>query len=85
VLEKTLITAAALAVLCTAGCQSSRGRLLPAPGPIQNQQQQAVLHDPYTATDIGPEVVGGRPREYANPQPEAARSKHFRESWWGQQ
>jgi hypothetical protein len=85
VLDKTLMTAAAVTLFCSVGCQSPRGRILPAPGPIWHQQQQAVLHDPYPATDIGPEVVGGRPRSYDHPQPEATRSKYFRESWWGQQ
>ena len=84
-LRNLTFSAAAVMLLSTFGCQSDRGRVLPAPGPIWYQQQQAVLHDPYPATDIGPEVVGGRPRSYDHPQPEATRSKYFRESWWGRQ
>ena len=83
---RTLIASAVmLACVTSLGCQYPRQRLLPAPGPIWHQQQQAVLHDPYPDTDYGPRVEGGRPRSYDHPQPEAARSKHFRESWWGQQ
>ena len=84
-LRNILISSAVLTLFCSVGCRTQQGRLLPAPGPIWYQQQQAVLHDPYGATDIGPEIAGGRPRAYDHPQPEATRSKYFRESWWGQQ
>jgi hypothetical protein len=42
-------------------------------GTTERQKSRAVVHDPYPLNDIGPEVVGGRPRDYANPQAEAAR------------
>jgi hypothetical protein len=45
------------------------------PGWAQQQRAEAIEHDPYTLNDIGPEVVGGRPREYMQPVPEVARAR----------
>ncbi len=42
-------------------------------GTIDRQKSRAVVHDPYPLNDIGPEVVGGRPREYFTPQTEPVR------------
>ncbi|GIW98410.1 MAG: hypothetical protein KatS3mg111_1743 [Pirellulaceae bacterium] len=42
-------------------------------GTIERQKARAAIHDPYPLNDIGPEVVGGRPREFASPQPEPVR------------
>jgi hypothetical protein len=42
-------------------------------GTTNRQKSRAAVHDPFPLNDIGPEVVGGRPREYFNPQAEAAR------------
>jgi len=44
-------------------------------GSIDRQKTRAVTFDPYPLNDIGPPIVGGRPREYANPLPEAARNE----------
>ncbi|MDZ4849881.1 MAG: hypothetical protein SGI77_11330 [Pirellulaceae bacterium] len=44
-------------------------------GSIDRQKSRAVTFDPYPLNDIGPPIVGGRPREYANPLPEAARNE----------
>lgn len=44
-------------------------------GDINRQKDRAVYFDPYPLNDIGPEVVGGRPREFANPLPEAKRNE----------
>lgn len=44
-------------------------------GDIARQSARAVFFDPYPFNDIGPEVVGGRPREFAVPMPEAQRNK----------
>lgn len=43
------------------------------PGRAEVQQARAVWdHDPYPDPDAGPEVVGGRPRAFDTPPPEAA-------------
>ena len=45
------------------------------PGWAHQQRQEAVEHDPYPLDDVGPEVVGGRPREYARPLNEVERAR----------
>ncbi|TWT99678.1 hypothetical protein Pla108_06210 [Botrimarina colliarenosi] len=45
------------------------------PGNAATQQYNAIYHDPYPMPDVAPEIVGGRPREYAQPVPEAARAR----------
>lgn len=53
-------------------------------GTSDRQKARAVVHDPYTLNDIGPEVVGGRPREFMNPQSEAKRqhaTDQFPKGW----
>jgi hypothetical protein len=42
-------------------------------GTSARQNSRAVIHDPYPLNDIGPEVVGGRPRGFVDPQHEAKR------------
>ena len=44
------------------------------PGPEGYQRLRAQRMDPYPDPDVGPEVVGGRPREYEVPPPEAVRA-----------
>ena len=44
-------------------------------GSIDRQKARAVAFDPFPLNDIGPEVVGGRPREFLNPLPEAVRNE----------
>ncbi len=66
-------------VTTIAGCQnpmidamrwSAQGQ-----GSIDRQKARAVAFDPFPLNDLGPEVVGGRPREFANPLPEAQRNE----------
>jgi hypothetical protein len=52
------------------------------PGTIQQQRLRATIHDPYPEPDIGPEIDGGRPREYQEPLPEPVRNRLFVDSWW---
>ncbi len=61
------------------GCSAEAGRViqfpdLAHPGPAPIQRARAIQHDPYPLNDIGPEVVGGRPREYQQPLPEVDRA-----------
>ena len=41
-----------------------------------------VSRDPYPDPNAGPEVVGGRPREFQKPLPEPVRSRYLTDSWW---
>jgi len=43
------------------------------PGSVQQQQARAQRFDPFPENDLGPAVVGARPREYSNPEPEVLR------------
>lgn len=52
------------------------------PGRIDQQRAAAVRHDPFADNDIGPPVVGGRPREFAKPAAEPVRNRMFADSWW---
>jgi hypothetical protein len=45
------------------------------PGPAAYQRAQSIQHDPYVLNDVGPEVVGGRPREYMIPVNEVERAR----------
>jgi hypothetical protein len=70
------VFAAAVIVWSATGCQ------LNAPGTIQQQRLRATIHDPYPDPDLGPEIDGGRPREYRDPLPEPVRNRIFVDSWW---
>jgi hypothetical protein len=42
-------------------------------GTVDRQKARASVHDPFPLNDIGPDVMGGRPREFAEPRSEASR------------
>jgi len=48
-----------------------------APGPAPYQRYVATQYDPYPQGDVGPEIVGGRPREYSKPPNEVARARQY--------
>jgi hypothetical protein len=37
----------------------------------------AIAHDPFLATDVAPDVLGGRPLGFSQPAPEAERARLF--------
>jgi hypothetical protein len=47
------------------------------PGPAGYQRARALQHDPYPLDDVAEPVVGGRPREYQRPVPEAERAVQY--------
>ncbi len=55
---------AAAAVLC--GCRAGTSVLGP-PGTIYEQRSRAVLSDPFPNNELGPAVLGARPRGYETP------------------
>jgi len=58
------------------GCANRQGwGFASGQGTIDRQKSRAVVHDPYPLNDIGPPVMGGRPREYYDPQAEVTRSR----------
>jgi hypothetical protein len=60
------------------GCAPEASKLrqsIAHPGPAVHQRAQAIEHDPYLLDDVGPEVVGARPREYQRPLNEVVRAE----------
>jgi hypothetical protein len=50
------------------------------PGTIDQQRSRAAIHDPFPDNDIGPEVEGGRPREFQKPLAEPVRNPYWRDA-----
>lgn len=70
---RATILATLLVVVC--GCSNTiRWPNFLHPGPVGYQRHAALFHDPYPVDDMGPEIVGGRPREYQRPIPEVERA-----------
>lgn len=62
-------------LLSLGGCANRQGwGFASGQGTIDRQKSRAVVHDPYPLNDIGPPVIGGRPREYIDPQAEVTRN-----------
>lgn len=57
----------------TGGCMSGPRWLHP--GPAAYQQDKAARFDPYPDNDIGPALVGVRPRDYDKPLAEPGRAR----------
>lgn len=69
------------ASLAIVGCRSMMPTVFN-PGNTDVQRANASRHDPYTDEDLGPEVVGGRPREFQKPRPEPVRDQQHKRSRW---
>ncbi len=70
-----LLIAAALAA---AGCSSTiRYPKLRGPGPAAYQRGNAEAFDPYPLPDLGPPIVGGRPREFSLPRNVVERAQDY--------
>ena len=78
---KTCLRKLALGLACLAmgGCAAD-GRLFN-PGNIYSQRLRATIHDPYSDQDLGPEVVGGRPRDYQQQLAEPVRNRLYVDSY----
>jgi len=67
------IASCLLFAVLAAGC---RGRSLLRPAGSMNQQQaNAVIHDPFPLDDIAPKDLGSRPPGYQNPLPGPVRNR----------
>ena len=55
------------------------------PGSAEVQRSRALRYDPYPENEIGPAVVGVRPREFDKPPPEASRARWHLGGWEQQQ
>ncbi|MCA9235730.1 MAG: hypothetical protein KDA44_09670, partial [Planctomycetales bacterium] len=72
---------ALLGVSLLAGCSPTiRYPHLIGPGPAPIQRANAEAFDPYPLQDLGPEIVGGRPRDFAVPVDPVRRANQYNES-----
>jgi hypothetical protein len=62
-------------VMSLGGCQSSRYAERFGFGTMDKQKARAADFDPYPLNDIGPEVLGARPRGFFDPIPEPKRAE----------
>lgn len=76
-----LLCAGVVCVSVGVGCGSERPNIRH-PGDIQTQRFKAITHDPYYDQDAGPEVVGGRPRDFQKPLAEPVRNRWLMDSFW---
>ena len=75
-IQQAKVLAVTAVLIMTAGCHL-RPNFGP-PGTIGMQRSRAVLHDPYPSDDLGPPVLGGRPRGFDRPQSEARNLQEVR-------
>ena len=66
---------AALMLSASAGCHLWPN--VSHPGTADAQRRRATMHDPYPDPVLAPDVVGGRPREFQVPYPEAVKNRAF--------
>src|SRR4051794_24745890 len=74
------MNASAMLLIVVSGCTAEASRYIhfpdfAHPGPEAVQRGQAIQHDPFLLTDVGPEVVGARPFPYQHPLTEGQRPK----------
>ena len=67
---------AVVGLLCLTGCFNLAPPQWLHPGDAPSQRKRAVRFDPYPENETGPKMVGTRPREFADPLAEPARSRY---------
>ncbi|KAA5543182.1 membrane or secreted protein [Roseiconus nitratireducens] len=75
--QSTVVGTLGLAILAgSGGCQAlvQSGCIAP-PGPMNYQQANAVVHDPFPQADLGPDDHTMRPPDYQNPLPLPVRNQ----------
>lgn len=82
-MAKFIYRAIAVAILVQAvGCGYARNWWGPQ-GTMRQQQVEASIYDPYAEPDVGPEVVGSRPRDFQKPLAEPVRNSRPLNPAWG--
>jgi hypothetical protein len=67
-----------MALVIASGCTAARPTLRPES--LERQRERAVRFDPYPESDVGPDIVGGRPPGYQRELPEPERAPYV-PSW----
>ena len=70
---KSLASLLTVSIVALSGCRGTQ--LLPPAGPLNQQQANAVIHDPFPQNDIAPYDAGSRPPSYQQPLPEPVRNR----------
>ncbi len=73
-------SATLVACLGSVGCRNGGFR---PPGPMLQQQHQAMINDPFPQNDIAPYEAASRPPSYQLPRPEAVQNRIYRDSTFG--
>ena len=73
-------TVLVLVIAGLSGCRSD-GRLFPPAGSAQKQRYNATVFDPFAGSELGPEVEGGRPKDYQKPLYESDKSRLFQKAY----
>ncbi len=66
-----------LATLSLSGCRGLYCPTLQGPGTADEQRKWAQRYDPYPESQVGPDVLGGRPREFDVTRSETQRARNF--------
>ena len=74
-MRKALATLLWVSVLASAGCTNVAKPSLVYPGTANYQRLRADRFDPYPENDLGPEIVGSRPRDFEKPKDEVRRAR----------
>jgi hypothetical protein len=80
-MQRSLKLLSAVAILAAAGCASVSTPRLFETRPTELQQSTAQRFDPFPENDTGPEVEGGRPREFDKPIAEPSRARWNPFTW----
>ena len=72
---------ATLVTIGVGGCQNMGRPNWFSPGTAAQQQGQAQQFDPYPENELGPQIVGSRPREFQKPPPETTRARWLPWNW----
>ncbi|TWT83371.1 hypothetical protein CA13_48360 [Planctomycetes bacterium CA13] len=72
-LKFTAVLSISAVVISLAGCRGQG--ILPPAGTMNQQQANAIVHDPYCQNDIAPYEAASRPRDYQEPLPEPVRNR----------
>ena len=59
------------------GCRGIYVPSLQGPGSADYQRAWAQRYDPYPENQVGPEILGGRPREFEESRSEPQRARNF--------
>ena len=72
---------ATLVAVGVGGCQNLGRPNWFQPGTATQQRGQAEQFDPYPENELGPQIVGARPREFQKPPPETTRARWLPWNW----